>query len=362
MFKKGKMNGYPVSFPLLFVVRTGVRAGPNQGETQSMKTLAKPVTDVVARTYRFNRPLALVALAHALIIPLVIVAALVDPRTINGANGWIKPLKFAVSIAVYNFTFAWLLTYVQGRRRWVQLAAAVTAAALLAEYVIIVFQVVRGVGSHFNVATPLDEALYSTMGLLIVGVSAMALLAAIWLFRQPMTERVFAVGLRWGVLLSFAGMIVAFLMTQPTSDQRAAAQATGGGLSISGAHSVGVPDGGAGLPLLGWSTEGGDLRVPHFFGLHAMQALPLASWLLMRPTARRRWSERQRIRLARLAGFGYAGLMGLLTWQALRGQSIVHPDSLTLGAFGLLVAVVGLAALWIARPQPTPAVAPQPAR
>lgn len=75
-------------------------------------------------------------------------------------------------------------------------------------------------------------------------------------------------------------MAVAFLMTGPTSEQLNDFQ------GIAGAHAVGVPDGGAGLPFLGWSTEGGDLRVPHFVGMHALQALPLGLLALEWASAR----------------------------------------------------------------------------
>ena len=35
-----------------------------------------------------------------------------------------------------------------------------------------------------------------------------------------------------------------------------------------------------GLWFFGWARDGGDLRVPHFFGLHAMQAVPLCAVFL----------------------------------------------------------------------------------
>jgi len=45
-----------------------------------------------------------------------------------------------------------------------------------------------------------------------------------------------------------------------------------------GAHSVGVKDGGPGIPVLYLSTQGGDIRLPHLLGIHAVQTL--LSWLI----------------------------------------------------------------------------------
>jgi hypothetical protein len=106
-----------------------------------------------------------------------------------------------------------------------------------------------------------------------------------------------------------------------------------------GAHSVGVADGGPGLPIVGWSTVGGDLRVAHFFGLHAMQVLPFIGWLLSR---RPSLGARHRLLLVWSSGLAYLGLVLVLTWQALRGQSLIAPDAATLAAFGVLLGSICL--------------------
>jgi hypothetical protein len=264
----------------------------------------------------------------------------VDHRVITGVPAWLKPAKFAISVSIYCFTFVWLLGFVENRPRMVRLAANVTVFSFLVEMVVIIAQAARGTTSHFNVTTPMNSFLWSTMGTFIVLVWAMNLLLAIMLLRQWMPDRAFAWSLRLGVLISSIGMAAAFLMVRPTREQ-AAAIAGGYGPRIVGAHSVGVADGGPGLPVFGWSTVGGDLRAAHFVGLHALQVLPFLGWL----STRRRsvlafLAANDRLALVWTGGMGYLGVVLLLIWQALRGQSVIHPDAKTISASAALFTAV----------------------
>ncbi len=63
---------------------------------------------------------------------------------------------------------------------------------------------------------------------------------------------------------------------------------------------------------------------------------------------------RHRVALVWTVALGYLGLIVLLEWQALRGQSVVRPDSATIVAFTLLALLtLGAAAalVWHARAQ-----------
>lgn len=294
---------------------------------------------LLRRAFATNQALTILGGAMLITFLATLVGIFVDHRVITGAAAWLKPAKFAISVSVYCFTFVWLLSFVENRTRLVRVVGNVTVVSLIVEMIVIITQAARGTTSHFNQTTPLNTSLWFTIGAFIVLVWTMNLVLATLLIVQRMTDRAFAWSLRLGLVISAIGMAVAFFMVRPTPEQAKAI--AGHGPHIVGAHSVGVPDGGPGLPILGWSTVGGDLRPAHFVGLHALQILPFFGWLL---TRRRRFfalfTAIDRLALVWTVGVGYLGLVVLLAWQALRGQSVVHPDAKPLAAAAVLVSSV----------------------
>ncbi|WP_180288862.1 hypothetical protein [Streptomyces sp. ScaeMP-e48] len=283
------------------------------------------------------------------------VGLVVDDRVLAGAPIWAKPFKFTVSLAAYGLTLAWMLTHLTRGHRTGWWAGNVVVLTSLVEMTIITVQVVRGKRSHFNAATPLDTALFSVMGITIIVLWAATLAIGILLLRASIADRAAAWAIRGGVLIALVGAGLGFLMTLPSAEQQAAGNLDTA--EVIGAHSVGVPDGGPAMPLTGWSTTGGDLRAPHFVGMHALQLIPLflIALVLLAPRLARLRDAGVRLRLVRVATAGYAGLVALTTWQALRGQSLIHPDAATLMAVGVLLAAVA-AGVWAAlRTAPGPA-------
>ncbi|WP_143023021.1 hypothetical protein [Lentzea jiangxiensis] len=271
----------------------------------------------------------------AVLIPIALVGLLVDDRTVVNSPIWLKPLKFAVSLTIYAFTLAWLLTFLKKFQRAGWWAGTVLALAGAAEMVVIVGQVVRGRRSHFNFETPLDTALFSIMGSTIVVLWLTHAVVAVLLWRAEFGNEALAWSIRLGLVISFLGLGVGFLMTSPKPGQ-----ALDGGTL--GSHTVGAPDGGAYMPLTGWSTEHGDLRVGHFIGMHALQVLPVVIALL---------GNRANTKIAWVASASFLGTFLLVTWQALRGQSLVQPDGTTLLALAGIIAATALGLVWAREPE-----------
>jgi hypothetical protein len=291
---------------------------------------------------RLHRPLIAFTAASAVLAVVALVGIFADPRVLTGAPIWLKPFKFSVSFVLYGATLAWMLSLLPRRSRVAEWAGTVVVATSIAEMIVIVGQVIRGQASHYNESTPLNSALWQVMGTSILVLFLAHLLIAIVLVRARLADRVAAYAVRLGLGLSLLGMLAAVPMVLPGQSPAD---------DIAGAHSVGVRDGGPGLPVVGWSTTGGDLRIGHFVGLHALQALPLLAILLTLLSRRvRRLTEATRVRLLVVAGAAYGVLTMLLTWQALRGQPLLRPDALTLMAMAALaVATATASAVVLAR-------------
>ncbi len=85
-------------------------------------------------------------------------------------------------------------------------------------------------------------------------------------------------------------------------------------------HGIPGPDGGPGLPFVNWSTTGGDLRIAHFLGLHALQMLPALGWALDRGRASAPDARRRTIAVG---GALWLALMAVALWLAVTGRPLL---------------------------------------
>lgn len=290
------------------------------------------------RMWTASQPLTAVgALMLVVAIPSAI-GIFTDSRTITGAPAWLKPFKFAISTAIYSLTLAWIFTRLTGWPRMRRVVGWTTAIVFVLEVAIIDLQAWRGTTSHFNATTPLNRTLFFVMGTAIMIQTAVSVWTAVALWKQRFDDRALGWALRFGMILTIAGALTGPLMTRPT-DAQMSRMRSGEPMTIVGAHTVGGDDGGPGVPVTGWSSEHGDVRVPHFIGLHAIQALAILALVL-------RWWRRpdsDRVRLVVTGAASYASLFGLLLWEALRGESVVAPDATALTSLALWAALTALA-------------------
>jgi putative Ca2+/H+ antiporter (TMEM165/GDT1 family) len=286
-----------------------------------------------------NHALTFVGVMMVFDLAVCLVAMVFDSRQITGVNAWLKPAKFGLSSAVTCLSLAWIAGYLRdwpGIRDW---SGRVFALSIAIEIFVIDLQAARGTTSHFNMATPFDRVAFITMGISI-GILWLSMVGMMYaLMRQKLQPVSWAWALRLGLLLSVVGAAGGGFMLRQTPEQEQNPE-----LKQFGAHTVGAPDGGPGLPVLNWSENHGDLRVAHFIGLHAMQIIPLIGWWLLR---KKRLSEQQRTRLIWLASGMYVSTFALLAWQALRGQALLQPDEKTLIAASLLVLFAAIGS-WLA--------------
>ncbi|PUE44430.1 ABA4-like family protein [Limnohabitans sp. 2KL-51] len=290
----------PAGYLLFQSLRAAHRAARNHpGDAAAMTapgpwTLARLAHD----SPRYTRLAVLLALA---MLPLLGALAL-DTRLFQGINVWIKPLKFHIALVVYLVTLAVFSRFASTeitRRPWWQWHERVVVLAVVLEMVWIGAAAALATASHFNEA-PIWAALYSLMGFAAIVLTSASTTLAWAIHRHPAGDisPALRTGLVWGLAL-----------TLPLT------QITAGTLSGMGSHWVGgTPSDAGGLGLLGWSRDGGDLRVAHFFATHALHIVPLAALVCAKLFGR---DARAPVHIAALA---YIGWVAATFLQALSGQ------------------------------------------
>ena len=294
----------PAGYLLFQLLRAAHRTGarPPAGDPASAAPGPWTLARLAADSPRYTALAVLLALA---MLPLF-AAFLLDGRLFQGINVWVKPLKFHAALVIYLLTLAAFARFASAELRsrpWWRWYERLVVLAVVLELIWIGGAAALGTASHYNESTPLATAVYSFMGVAAVLLTSASATLAWAIHRHPAGDLSAAVrtGLVWGLGLT----LVLTLVTAQT-------------LSGMDSHWVrGTPNDAAGLWLLGWSRDGGDLRAAHFLATHAMHAVPLVALICARLFGP---SARAPVLFAALA---YAGFVAIVFVQALRGLPLI---------------------------------------
>lgn len=263
----------------------------------------KLITHIFNTVKKESPILYTIVLIHFVFALVCIAGVFIDDRTLTGISVWIKPLKFMISGGIYILTLGFFITKYPYSTIKKNILRNIVSWTLLLETGIIFYQAARGVRSHYNQDSMFDGMLFAAMGILIgINVLIMILLAFDAGRLKLKVVRPIQVAICLGWIVVIVGSWV------------------GGQMIGQMAHNVGVVDGGEGLPVLNWSTVGGDLRVAHFVGLHGIQIIPLFAWILVK-----KWNTTTRNKIITILLFGllFSVCIGYVFYQAKQGIPLI---------------------------------------
>lgn len=293
-------------------------------------------------------PALMTTAALMVVVSLLHAAGLVlDDRMYGSSPNWMKPLKFSFSFIFYT---AWLgalihlLEKASGAfERKARKFGNYITFVIWVEIVFIDIQTMRGTISHYNFHTVIEAIAYESAGFLAMSMVVVSVLLAYLVIRKQAASEPVLLALKTGTWLLVLSALVGVFMAFPKVP---------GGWSndVVGGHSIGADINHAVVPYIFWAAEGGDLRVPHFIGLHAFQLLPLVAMIF------HRWVDR---RVVWVLSAGYAGVFFISFFQAMAGEAPFDVSMPTVAALAVTALATALGLVWAKR---TPPVPPAPAR
>ncbi len=213
-----------------------------------------------------------------------------------GINAWYKPTKFFLSTAFFSCTMGWLMYYLNRPIHSIFYSWSLIIT-LAFELVYITLRASQGQLSHFNISSSFNALMFNLMGIAITIITLWTAYVAFLFWKRsfPQLSSTYLWGIRFGLVLfvvfAFSGAMMAARLS----------------------HTVGsVMETTHGLPVLNWSRESGDLRIAHFFGMHALQLLPLLGFYV----------TRTRVQII-LLSLIYAAAVTALLFQALNALPLV---------------------------------------
>jgi hypothetical protein len=211
-----------------------------------------------------DRVLSRLGWALLLVVPVFAALAMFAPAA-TAVNPWIKPIKFSMSFSTFASTISLLLLALQIPKWQLTLARRTIAASVSLEILSLAAQAWRS-AYHLAGHSLLDTSLAQmTNSMVMVNTGIVCWMLALFCANRVRTnwiDRPMVSAIRYSIMIFLAG------------------NAIGGYMLARGSHTVGVADGGPGLPFVNWSVIGGDLRIAHFIAIHAIQIVPLFAYIL----------------------------------------------------------------------------------
>lgn len=244
-----------------------------------------------------------IGLVMGWVLALSLFAIAMDDRQLGGLSVWVKPAKFAASVMVWCWTMAWCFGALPAdvvRQRAARIIIWGTIICGTYEVGWISLRSAFGLPSHFA-KDIIGNIGYGVMGLGAVALCALAAWLGILVLRscKPELPSAMRQAIGFGLVISGVTGVI-----------------TGATISVFASPYIGGAGAAGPWPPFFWAAHGGDLRIAHFIGIHAMQALPLLAMIL---------AAIPRLKAAPLVQLGavlWLAFTGFAFAQALRGIAL----------------------------------------